>query len=400
MSKIIPGIIYDDVPDNDFKYIRPVLTEVHIADIHFGVGAMSPKTQYEILKEQFIFKIQDINFDILSINGDLFDRKSMSNSDMVMYATMFIDEIVQLCKLKNATLVLIHGTKSHDSSQLKLFYHYLNEPNIDIRIIEETRFEYIKGGKFLCIPEEYGRDEEYYLNFLYNQAPYDGVFMHGNIQGAIYTQEEPELGSEKAPTFKVSDFRFSRGPIIAGHVHVPGCYEKYAYYCGSPYRWQFGEEQSKGFYIVLRDLNDGSHYTHFEEIISEKYVTISIDDLLMIDPKDAINYINDLKEKDKIDHIRLQFKNELNDSTSTNLQLIKNFYRTNSSVKIHHKQKKKRAEVDKDSIDNEVMEKYRGYEYIIDPSLSEYEILTHYINDNKGYEFITVDELMDILKEL
>lgn len=80
MSKVIPGIIYDDVPNNEFNYVRPVLTEVHIADIHFGVGGMSTKTQYDILREQFIFKIQDINFNILSINGDLFDRKSMSNS--------------------------------------------------------------------------------------------------------------------------------------------------------------------------------------------------------------------------------------------------------------------------------------------------------------------------------
>lgn len=400
MEKVRPGIVYDDIPENQFIYKRPVLTEVHIADIHFGVSAMSPKTQYDILREQFIFKIKDIYFDILSINGDLFDKKSMSNSDMVMYATMFIDEVVQLCKLKNATLVLIHGTKSHDSSQLKLFYHYLNEPDIDIRIVEETGFEYIKGGKFLCIPEEYGRDEEYYLNFLYKQGPYDGVFMHGNIYGAIYTQEEPELGSEKAPTFKVSDFKFSKGPIIAGHVHVPGCYEKFAYYCGSPYRWQFGEEQPKGFYILLRDLNDGSHYIHFEEIISEKYITIDIDHLLLIDPKEAIQYINDLREKENIHHIRLQFKNELNDTTSTNLQLIKNFYRTNTSVKIHHKQKKKKLEVNKNNVDDIIMEKYKGFEYIIDPSLSEYEILTRYINDNKGYEFITVDELIEILKEI
>ena len=64
----------------------------------------------------------------------------------------------------------------------------------------------------------------------------------------------------------------------------------------------------------------------------------------------------------------------MNDTSSTNLQLIKNFYRTDSSVKIHHKQKKKRSEVNRDNIDNEVMEKYKGYEYIIDPSLSEYEI--------------------------
>ena len=400
MNRIInEGIIYEeDILNNDIPvYIRSVLTEIHISDIHFG--AFEPSSQYKILKEQFISKIENLRFDILSINGDLFHRKSMSNSDTVLYATLFIDEIVQICKRNGATLVLIHGTRSHDSSQLKLFYHYLNDPEIDIRIVEETRFEYIKGGKFLCIPEEYGRTEEYYLNFLYKQGPYDGVFMHGNIYGAIYNSEELELGSEKSPTFRVSDFKFSRGPIISGHVHVAGCFEKYAYYCGSPYRWCYGEEQPKGFYIVLRDLN-GGHYTHFEEIISSKYTTIDIDELLMKDPKDAVEYINRLKESEGIDYIRLQFKNELDDNTSTNLQLIKNFYRTDPSVKIHFKRKKESSIINKESIQNEVMEKYKQYDYILSNSMTEQEILVKYINDNKGYEFITIEELTNILSEL
>lgn len=397
-NKIIPGIIFeDDIINNTIPvYRRPILTEVHIADIHFG--AFDPKEQYKILKEQFIDKLI-FPFDILVINGDLLDHKTMSNSDIVMYATLFIDQLVQICRNNNATLVLIHGTKSHDSNQFKLFYHYLSDETIDIRIVEETRFEYIKGGKFLCVPEEYGRDEEHYLNFLFNQGVYDGVFMHGNIYGAIYTQEEPELGSEKAPVFRVKDFIYSKGPIIAGHVHIPGVYEKYAYYCGSPYRWAHNEEQAKGFYILLRDLNDGSHYIHFEEIFSAKYVTINIDDLLMQDPKLAINYINDLKQKESIDYIRLQFKKELNEESSTNLQLIKNFFRANPTVKIHHKQKKSSVN-DNSKLENEILQKYSQYDYIIDGSLSEYEILVRYINDNKGYEFITVDELMQILSEV
>lgn len=396
---IRPGIIYEDIVDlNSNNYRRPVLTEIHISDIHFG--AFEPSEQYKILKEQFLDKIEELYFDLLSINGDLFDRKSMSNSDIVMYATLFIDNVVRICKKNNSTLVLLHGTRSHDASQLKLFYHYLNDPEIDIRIVEETRFEYIKGGKFLCIPEEYGRDENYYLDFLYYQGPYDGVFMHGTIHGVIHTGELPELSSYKAPIFKVSDFQFSRGPIIAGHIHVPGCYEKYAYYCGSPYRWSHGEEEAKGFYIVLRDLHTGGHYTHFEEIFSAKYRTINVDELLLLDPKEAINQINNLKQKENIDYIRLQYKKELNDNTSTNLQLIKNFYRGDSSVKIHYKQKKEKSIDNNEFISNEDMEKYKQYEYMFSPNLSNEEILVRYINDNKGYEFITVEELTEILTEI
>ena len=49
-------------------YSRGVLTEVHIADIHFGV--IDPKVQYKILTEQFLMKIDNIHFDILFINDD------------------------------------------------------------------------------------------------------------------------------------------------------------------------------------------------------------------------------------------------------------------------------------------------------------------------------------------
>ena len=87
---------------------RGTLTEIHIADIHFG--AIDPKLQYNILKEQFIDKIVNVPFDILSINGDLFDHKFMSNSDVIMYACLFINNLVEICKNKNATFVMIAGT--------------------------------------------------------------------------------------------------------------------------------------------------------------------------------------------------------------------------------------------------------------------------------------------------
>ena len=69
---------------------RGLLNQVHIADLHFG--AFDPKTQYEILREQFLIPISSINkIDIISIDGDIFDHKVMSNSDAAMYASIFID---------------------------------------------------------------------------------------------------------------------------------------------------------------------------------------------------------------------------------------------------------------------------------------------------------------------
>ena len=44
-----------------------------IADIHFG--SIDPGKQYNILNEQFLQRIAQIDFDILSIDGDIFDKK-------------------------------------------------------------------------------------------------------------------------------------------------------------------------------------------------------------------------------------------------------------------------------------------------------------------------------------
>ena len=52
---------------------RSYAIEVHIADIHFG--STDPAKQYTILNEQFLQKIAMIDFDILSIDGDIFDKK-------------------------------------------------------------------------------------------------------------------------------------------------------------------------------------------------------------------------------------------------------------------------------------------------------------------------------------
>lgn len=85
---------------------RGSLIEVHIADIHFG--AMEPETEYNILKEQFLIPISLLpKIDIVSIDGDLFDKKFMANSEPIKYAILFVGELVQICKQKNATLVMI-----------------------------------------------------------------------------------------------------------------------------------------------------------------------------------------------------------------------------------------------------------------------------------------------------
>lgn len=372
---------------------RGSLIHIHMADIHFGV--IDPKTHYQILEEQFINKIKDIHFDILSFDGDLFHHKFMSNSEVVMYTIMFIDRVIEICRAKKSTFVLLHGTNEHDASQLKLFYHYLQDPTVDVRIVEEVKFEYIKGAKVLCIPELYNKGESYYTEFLYNSGDYDMVFMHGTYINSIYGKNTPDLDSKREPVFCMDHFGRCKGPIISGHVHTGGCFNSHFYYTGSPLRFSHGEELEKGFLVVLHNLDTCQYYVHLEPIQSFIYRSINLDHLLMSDPKDIISYITDLKENG-VDYVRIEFSPVEDEKMIANIELIKKYYRTDNTIKI--KSESMRA---KNSIkaNQEILDKYKDYDYILDKSLSEYDILTRYINQNMGYKYITVEDLKSIIEE-
>lgn len=58
-----------------------------------------------------------------------------------------------------------------------------------------------------------------------------------------------------------------------------------------PYRWAFGEEEDKGFLILLHNMDTREYYMHFEVITSHRYDTVNLDDMIMEDPKNIIEYV-------------------------------------------------------------------------------------------------------------
>lgn len=370
--------------------MKEIYKIVSIADIHFG--SLDPKYTYEQLREQFINTISNIDFDILFICGDYFDAKYLSNNLIISYSLLFMDELVNLCSMKNATLLIIEGTQSHDNGQLSLFYHYLQNPNIDIRIVEKIQFELIKGLRVLCIPEKYGLPESEYEQFLYNSGIYDLCVLHGTIKGSVINANVATLNSTHAPVFSLQHFRNCLGPILCGHVHVSGCFEKYIYYNGCPLRYEFGQEQTKGFLVTLYNRVSRQHYTELVPINSYLYNTININDLINKDPKEIIEYIKTVKEKNNIDFIRIQF-----DNCNENMNVVRAYFRNRGDVKFKELNKK---ENQKNIINEAIMEQNKQYSFILDNTLNEYDKFTQYVNQNEGYEFITTEELINILEEV
>ena len=371
-----------------YEYMKnkPYVTEVHIADIHFG--AIDPIKQYNILQEQFLNNISSIDFDILSIDGDIFDKKFMANSDAVYYAIEFVRNCVELCRLRNATLIIISGTESHDAGQLKLFYGYTEDESVDVRIIEKLSFTTAQGLKILCVPEEYGKGEEYYRDKL--NDIYDTAFVHGTVVGSVYGASKEDLGSNKYPVFSIDSFGGCRGPIMCGHVHKALCMNGYIYYCSNPIRYKFGEEEEKGFCILLHNRFDNSHYMNFIPIKSFRYDTINIKSLEYSDPNSVIKHLDGLLASG-IDNIRIDFS-DLNEPTIQ--KIIEQYYENNPSISIKRYTEKNIPQVNTTA---DIEEKYSDLNFLLDPNIDSYTKFVNFINHNEGTQFITVEKLKSIL---
>lgn len=366
------------------KAERGVLIEVHLQDLHFGV--IDAKTQYDIYKTQILDELEKLDkIDIISINGDYWHRKFMGNSDPILYGTLFFAELRSLAIRKGSTVVMIYGTNEHEAGQLQLFYHYLEDPEFDLRIVETIKFEYIKGAKILCIPELYNFDERIYRYFLFESGEYDQCFMHGTFEGSVYGNN-----AGQSRLFRMNDFVNCRGPIMSGHVHVGGCFQKDFYYGGSPLRWKFGEEQEKGFMILLYDMDNRRYYPYMVPVKSFRYDTINIDELMTGDPKEVIQYIDRLKEEDNIDYLRIEFNDEV---PTENMNIIRQYYQNNGKIKLKINKIK---DIKNSSIDEKTIDKYN---YIFDKNLSPYEILARYINEQEKSVLIDAETIKNFMED-
>lgn len=366
---------------------RGTLTEIHIADLHFG--AFDPEAQYNILMEQFITKVEQIpSIDVISIDGDTFDHKVMCNSNAAMYAVKFVDYLVDLCGRKNATLIVLGGTYSHDFDQLKLFYHYMDNSvnnSVDVRIITNIQFEWIKGARILMIPELNGLDESIYQKFFHESGWYDEAFVHGTFEGSVYGN----LVSGSSRLFTAKDFNYCKGVAMSGHVHKSGCFQGFYYYCGCPYRWKFGEEEDKGFLILVHDLDTHLHYVDFQTIDSYRYDTIYVDQLMSEDPKVICDWINKRRTESGIDYIKVRFRVNV---PGHNRTIINNYYRNNPHYLVEF-------------LSNEEIEKSKHtedleseqYNYLLDQKISDLERFVMYVNEKEGSEFISVEKLNELL---
>ena len=76
--------------------------------------------------------------------------------------------------------------------------------------------------------------------------------------------------------------------------------------------------------------------------------------------------------------------------------LLDAYYKNNNQVKFKYSFTKQQKEIE-DRLTE--MEDFAQFSYIFDKSLSEYDILARYINEDKGYVFVTADEIKKFVEE-
>lgn len=388
---ITPFTFESDLEENYLQrqYLsRGICISAQISDIH--MGAINPKTQYDIIRDQVILELYKLpRLDVVSINGDFYDHKTQKGTDMERYSNMLAQEFVNLCRAKQATLIIIQGTEFHDSNQLRSFSNYLVDNSIDIRIVERIQFEYVRNCRFLCIPELYHVDESVYRQVLDYSGIYDMALMHGTIAGSVYGDT---VGNGRL--FHIEDFHNCVGPIFAGHIHTPGCFNRHFYYCGAPIRYQFGQEEDKGFYITCMNLDTGMYDITFKKVQSFTYTTFTLNDLKYNDPKDIINHIDTLKRNHNIDFIRIKFDIPI---PNTDRVILNNYYRNMRNYTIQYMD----IEQEKMKKDLEANSELKEFAFITDHHYSDEEKFVMYCNKMVGGDdiFITVEELRAILEE-
>lgn len=294
------------------KYIGYVIGDIHI-------GIKNIEKLYEEYKDTFIENLKrEKHVDYIIICGDYFDHKLFLNDIESSYAYTMMLDIINACD-SNTKIRLIYGTESHECNQYSIITKLSSIKNIDIKLVKyASEEELFPNFNILYVPEEHLLDKnEYYKNFFDNNKKYNYIFGHGVIREAMKvaaSQIENKTGKrKKVPVFSTAEFRkICKGETYFGHYHINTDMDD-VFYIGSFTRWQFGEEEPKGFYrLEYEDNNDNYKHEFIENTLAPIYKTISFgynDSLFQsnTDMEKRLNSIDNLIKTEAFDHIRFIF---------------------------------------------------------------------------------------------
>jgi DNA repair exonuclease SbcCD nuclease subunit len=276
---------------------------VTLGDLHWG--ALDPNHLTEELDEIFYNWIVSNKVDAIIQLGDYFDKRLSLDSADSKAAFHFAVKICQFCQKNNILFRICKGGIAHDFFQLDNFRALEAEYSV-FRIIGTAQHEELFPlFDVLWLPEEYPTNyEDFYNQFLFNEEGdllrYDAIFGHGEIDVAAGWSRtiESERHYGGTPTHSAEFLlEHSSSVVQFGHIHKRFRYKKLLGYPGSFTRWQFGEEEPKGFEVLdlkfSEKTNSWTTKVQFvENTVASQYKTFAASEIL-----DVTDTIDELVRK-------------------------------------------------------------------------------------------------------
>lgn len=287
--------------------MKTTIKSLNTGDIHF----FHPKVSAHVIAEHtYKFMVNDEVFskiNIFNVNGDIFDKSGTLDSSDTSTVIAWFNRVVFLCRKHNVKLRILHGTKSHDKHQTRLFnsIYTLIENKIDFKYIDDITIEYIDDFDryVLYIPDDMGSAKSTLVRVhqLMAQMQIDKVdyaCFHG-----FFDYQIPEMADSEV-AHRWSDYDPIIGELIfISHVHTYSSYEKIVA-PGSPERLRHGEEEDKGC-IIATHCGENSSHVFLKNILSTKFITIKLRD----DCEDFLSYVDKkVKKCNPGDHIKIKIK--------------------------------------------------------------------------------------------
>lgn len=333
---------------------------VTISDIHWG--CINPKEQLKSLEFIFIFLEESIKnnlkIDLIVLDGDYFDAKLSLNGEETIYGFSWFYRLHKICKENNIKLRVVQGTMDHDNYQLENLTGLQDEDGL-FKVFLHTELEETLPDLLCCYcPDEMIETSEYesqYMDLIMQLK--DIGFFHGSFDIVFgdLLEYKPEILKKNNVIYNYKLWSDQiKGPLIAGHWHDGKQYEE-LYYCGSPFRWAFNEDNPKGFLFLQYDTDDSSYY--IQKIINPfcgEYITYEVYTNLYNTKEDYVKIIDDvqaiLKDLTRIDKMRIVVyinddKPENDIFLSSLRQQIINYKNCKITIKNKVKDKKKKEKI-------------------------------------------------------
>lgn len=368
--------------------MREFHTFVSIADIHIGMQRISPEEIKRQLKEHFFDVIKKFRYlDGIFICGDILHTGLTLSSEYSNVYIWFINRVYSLARKKNATVIIVRGTISHDGTQLSIlkpFEQSAIADGVDFRVYDTVEEITIWDNyKVLVLPDVRVKQLKDIDQYLKTPNQYDLILGHGLTDSMQFFVQESENFSTKSYVFDIDTLmRSSKGPVMFGHIHQSQSVANKFYYTGSFTTLERGVynpgylvgaiyDKDREKYVVNRYNNpDGADYYDIT-VTKELFNDYPIDDIIA----EINEIVSEMKPNDLMT-LRLIKSDEVN--AADKILMIESAFRKDRRISIQKKVKTKREE----EVEQKNKELRDKYAYAWDTNLEMWEITwKYYVED-------------------